>query len=411
MIYILKIIFLNPQSINQSINNSVYFAKQIFHFNNEWQLHLTSKDLKNAKVNNITISGNKNYVITRVSYWCEQDAKTLAQQIELMIKNNQLDLYYDYAIKNNVNKFNISIQDIGDNVVEIDSISDLIALDPQQTNYILSIIFKDKTNIDAKHIERLGGMSNTNFLIKSEQGDFVLRLTSSSSLVNRDNEIKNSHILSSLGIDAHIEYIDEKVKITRFIENSFHLEKTNIKNYTSKICELFRKIHNLKVEFVNNFNPFEKIIDYENACKKVNACFYDDYDEIKKKVFNLEKLLTQNKLCPCHSDPVAENFIIQANKIYLIDWEYCGQNDPLFDISAFCLENDFNSAESLDFLTSYLNRAPLDWELTNFKIYLIAIDLLWSNWAILKKAYGIDYGDYGENRFNRCIKNLEYFYA
>lgn len=52
---------------------------------------------------------------------------------------------------------------------------------------------------------------------------------------------------------------------------------------------------------------------------------------------------------PCHNDLVAENFLkAEDGTIYLIDWEYSGMNDPMWDIAALFLESNFTD-ESQDY--------------------------------------------------------------
>ena len=44
-------------------------------------------------------------------------------------------------------------------------------------------------------------------------------------------------------------------------------------------------------------------------------------------------------LVPSHNDTVPENFIKDINgRLYLIDWEYSGLNDEMWDLAAHSIE-------------------------------------------------------------------------
>src|SRR5438093_1430295 len=46
-------------------------------------------------------------------------------------------------------------------------------------------------------------------------------------------------------------------------------------------------------------------------------------------------------LRPCHCDPLAENFLDTGTRIFIIDWEYAGNNDPMWDLGDVSVEAGF----------------------------------------------------------------------
>ena len=46
-------------------------------------------------------------------------------------------------------------------------------------------------------------------------------------------------------------------------------------------------------------------------------------------------------LAPCHCDPLAENFIDTGERVYVVDWEYAGMNDPMWDLGDLSVEAEF----------------------------------------------------------------------
>ena len=116
------------------------------------------------------------------------------------------------------------------------------------------------------------------------------------------------------------------------------------------------------------------------------------------------------ELKPCHNDTVPENFIKSKKNIYLIDWEYSGMNDPLWDLAAHIIECGFEVEEEERFLNYYFE-SKIDREiLLRIEIHKICQDFLWSIWTVLKEAKGVSFGEYGIKRFKNVELRLKGLY-
>ncbi|GAO41947.1 hypothetical protein FPE01S_01_09620 [Flavihumibacter petaseus NBRC 106054] len=101
---------------------------------------------------------------------------------------------------------------------------------------------------------------------------------------------------------------------------------------------------------------------------------------------------------------MGENFIVSSKTdIYLIDWEYSGMNNPIWDLASYSLENSLSYEEEKLFLETYYELTALDTAVYRSLEYLKALqDLLWYLWAELKTQYGQDCKHYGLTRYNRA---------
>ena len=50
-------------------------------------------------------------------------------------------------------------------------------------------------------------------------------------------------------------------------------------------------------------------------------------------------------LAPCHCDPLSENFLDDGTRMWVVDWEYSGMNDPLWDLGDMSVEAGLDEAE------------------------------------------------------------------
>ena len=269
---------------------------------------------------------------------------------------------------------------------------------------------------EVKEIVPVGGMTNKNYKAFVNDKAYIVRIPGlgTSSMINRRDEMINSKLAADEGIDAKILFFDEEsgVKIAELIEGAETLNPATAKKKENMelVVGALRTLHNSEIKMENRFNVFEKIEDYESLVKKVNGNLFEDYYEIKTRVLKLEKVLEDHgmEIKPCHNDTVPENIVKDINeRMYLIDWEYSGLNDPMWDLAAHSIECDFSEDDEELFLNLYFNNLIEDKHKIRILGYKICQDFLWSIWTILKEAQGDDFGTYGIDRYNRGKKNLE----
>ena len=273
-------------------------------------------------------------------------------------------------------------------------------------------------NIESSEINSItpiGGMTNKNFKVAVKDKFYVLRVPGNGTgeMISRQDEIRNAVYANKIGVDAELIYFNEEtgVKISEFILNAETLSPDAAKKQHNMkmVCTLLRTLHNSKEKMNNDFDIYEKIEKYEKLSKEADGLFYDDYYQIKDKVYSLKNIMIKLDVLytPCHNDTIAENFIKSGeDKMYLIDWEYAGMNDPMWDLAAHSLENSFNDDEEELFLKIYFNGKVEEKYKTRILINKVYQDFLWSIWTNIKEAKGDDFGSYGIDRYNRAKKNL-----
>ncbi|WP_071393474.1 phosphocholine cytidylyltransferase/choline kinase family protein [Bacillus tuaregi] len=265
---------------------------------------------------------------------------------------------------------------------------------------------------DIQKIEPFGGMTNKNFKVMVKDEEYVLRLPGNGTekMINRMEEKRNSSLASSLGIDAELIYFNEEtgVKVSKLIANAETLNPTTAKREDNMrlTTSVLKKLHHSGIEMNNQFDVFAKMAEYEQLLEEVNGRMYEPYEEVKSQVMALKHQyeLMDFQLMPSHNDLVAENFVKSGeDKIYLIDWEYGGMNDPVFDLAAHSLECEFSEEDEELFLRLYLDEdeIPVDIQ-KRMLMNKIFQDFLWSIWTCIKEAKGDDFGTYGIDRFNRA---------
>lgn len=277
-------------------------------------------------------------------------------------------------------------------------------------------IFGSRLRDDEVAVEQIGGMSNKNFKVRLNGESYVLRVPgiASEGMVDRSVEGRNSQFASRIGINPEVRYFNDRtgVKLTDYICGAETLNGATIqrKDNLQKIAAIYRTLHMSKVRFNNDFNVFREIGKYEGLLQQCDAVMYSGYDTVRDELPLLEARLNELgvSLAPCHNDAVAENFIKDADgRIFLIDWEYSGMNDPLWDFAALFLESDFMEDSRELFLNSYYDGEIPPETREKILIYQILMDVLWSLWTVIKESGGDNFGTYGPDRFSRALENIQ----
>lgn len=270
-------------------------------------------------------------------------------------------------------------------------------------------------NARVERIENLpGGLTNNNFKVTIDGEKYALRLAGAGTLeyLDRVAEKNNAGLMSDMKINARIIYYDGKTgnQVCEYIDGkTLHIADFRNPGNIKQAARIFRKYHTCGEKFLSEFDPV-KVIDEYNALlakKKVNV--FDGYEQVRARVDEIRNafMINPQTPAPSHNDPLPENFLVDHRGMWLIDWEYSGMTDPMFDLGDFSVEVELNKEEELLFLEEYFGGTVTLGKYALVVIHKFLCDVLWSVWALLQIATGKpaeEYWPYGLNRFNRCVR-------
>ncbi|SFC85435.1 NTP transferase domain-containing protein [Clostridium uliginosum] len=270
---------------------------------------------------------------------------------------------------------------------------------------------------DITEVVLAGGMTNKNYRVCVKGNRYILRVagTGTEQMINRNTEMFNSAVASEKGYNVEVPYfnLETGVKISKFIENAETLTHRSIKKEENlkQVTSILRDLHECTdFHMDNEFNVFRELEKYENILKSNNGDFFDDYAQVREKVMILEEELKEcNRVfVPSHNDLVSENLVKDTEgRIYLIDWEYSGINDDMWDLAALSLENEFLEDDVELMFRLYFGKEADENSRRRLLIHQICQDILWAVWTLIKEAEGDNFGTYGIDRYNRAKENLK----
>lgn len=285
-------------------------------------------------------------------------------------------------------------------------------------NVLIEKLLSKVLNIPkVEKISRMGGLTNRTYLVEIlENKKYVVRLPGEGTeeIISRKDEKISTKLACGIGIDAHLYYFDENtgVKISQYIENSqtMNSEKLRIKENIIRVANTLKKLHSSNTDTGVPFDVIDMAETYERFIIENNGFFYDDYQIIREHInrIKLEYMPSVDKR-PCHNDPLCENWILQDGEdMYLIDWEYAGMNDPIWDLADVSIEADYTDEMDELLLTTYFSHEPTKDEWKAFHINKVLIDYLWSLWGKTRAVFdGTAMEKYALDRYRRMKENMK----
>ena len=245
-----------------------------------------------------------------------------------------------------------------------------------------------------------GGMMNDSSIITDGKKKYVLYIgtTQANEMVNRVLEKQNQALVFSLGITSKNVYFDtdKGIKINEFIEGS-SLDK--IDSYdVKKVAKLLHILHNSPVLCQEDYNPFNRLLGYENELKAFAPTRDEMYQEIRTELFKHREYLENQKKVLCHNDAQKSNIVKSTDDEYfLIDFEFMGNNDPIYDIATF---GNADVREGYELLKVYEPNPSRDLK-KRYYLWRMYVSLQWNTVALIKhyrgegKIHGFNFLDVG----------------
>lgn len=261
-----------------------------------------------------------------------------------------------------------------------------------------------------------GGITNRNFKVIVDQKPYFVSISDKTSKllgVNLFNKYFNSKICEKLELSPKIIHFlaSEGVLISDFFSLP-HLSVKTLHNseVQKRLIIALHKLHK-GPNFKGTFDMFNLIKYFLKIAKQKNIEFPADFDDCLIKADTIGKALEpyRKKLVPCHNDLVPENLLDDGQKIYLIDFDYSGQNDICFELGNLCVEAKFNDIQVEELINAYFGRVDKE-VLSRTHLHGILSDIGWSLWSFIQtriSSIDFDFKTYGLNRWKRVVNEID----
>ena len=268
------------------------------------------------------------------------------------------------------------------------------------------------TDVDPCSARRLAGLTNLNHLVEHD-GRYVVRLpgAGTSEYIDRRAEAVAARVAADAGVNAEVVFYDDSdgLMVTRFVDGAVTMDAARFADLgaVGRAAVVLRRLHASGRRFATDFKLFPMIDEYKALLAAKGAALPDGYDAVQRQAAEARAALEAHPVAfvPCHCDPLCENFLDTGERMYLIDYEYSGNNDPMWDLGDLSVEGAFSPGQDDALLRAYFGGpAPAD-KLGRMVVYKALCDLLWTLWGVIQHVNDNpvdDFWAYAVGRFERC---------
>jgi thiamine kinase-like enzyme len=255
--------------------------------------------------------------------------------------------------------------------------------------------------------ELSGGLTNRNFLIETPADKYVARVSSNSSdflSIDRGSEFINTTIAGKGGVGAEVlDYIPgEGLLLISYISGKTY-GAADVGANLPRIATSLRALHSLE-PFDHEFNMFNTQSNYLKIVKEQGFRVPGGYVDFEPMVAQIKKAFEVlfEGLVPCNNDLLPGNFIDDGKKIWLIDYEYSGNNDACFEIGNVWAEA-FLPIEALEELvTAYFGSNRPD-KVARAWLWALMAKYGWTLWASIQDSVSeieFDFWEWGMSKYD-----------
>ncbi len=204
-----------------------------------------------------------------------------------------------------------------------------------------------------------GGLTNRNYKVTTPDGAFVARVWSRGDMlaINRDHEHHNSVAAARAGVGAPVVAYrpEDSLLVLGYIDgrtfgNADVAEPGNL----GRIARACRLLH-AGPRFLGDFDMFAIQRRYRAVAREHGFAIPAGYDELTEQVEDARAALAvrAGPTVPCNNDLLAANFIDDGERIWLIDYEYSGNNDACFELGNIWGECQLSLDALAELITAY----------------------------------------------------------
>lgn len=255
--------------------------------------------------------------------------------------------------------------------------------------YIVARVNALLHNQDAKIVKRLeGGMSNYTYVVETGGKKYTYRVPGkfAEKFVNRVDEWNNIQEIDKLDLNNKTNYVEipSGEKLAEYVEGTI-MSETDIVSYNAMSVAALKKLHSSDLK-LKDYNAFGRLDDDERYCREMGFTHPEKYLALRRKLDEMRKAYAQVQLVPCHCDYQPTNLVIDGDKLFVLDWEFAGMNDPFYDIACY---GNAGLDKALSLLASYVGHEPTNDELRRLFFHRAFQCLQWYNVAIFKDLVGL----------------------
>ncbi len=265
--------------------------------------------------------------------------------------------------------------------------------------------------------ELSGGLTNRNLKVTTPDGVFVARCSApddgSGLAIDREQEHLNTRAAAESGVGAPVVAYrpDAGVLVIEYIDGvTLTNEHFTAPGLLPRVARACRTLH-AGPRFHGEFDMFERQRGYLDTVRRHGYRVPDGYESHAHRMDEIRAALAvrHEGTVPCNNDLLAGNFVDDGEKIWLIDYEYSGNNDPCFELGNIWSECGLSLDQLAELVTAYYG-TTLRHKIARARLQGIASKYGWTLWGCIQHATSpldFDFWGWATERYDAAVAEFD----
>jgi thiamine kinase-like enzyme len=260
-----------------------------------------------------------------------------------------------------------------------------------------------------------GGLTNQNLRVTTDRGDYVVRrFRGDPELlgIDRDAEHRNTVAAAEAGVGAPVvDYLPGLgVLVIGFLggrtyDNASFAEA----GVLPRVADACRRLHT-GPRFTGDFDMFARQARYLRTVHERGYPLHDGYEQLDEPFQQVRRALAvrAEPTVPCNNDLLAGNFVDDGERLWLIDYEYSGNNDACFELGNTSTECDLDADQVEELVTAYDGQHRRS-RLARVRLQALVSAYGWSLWGVIQaraSSIEFDFDGWSLERFDKAARGL-----
>jgi thiamine kinase-like enzyme len=204
------------------------------------------------------------------------------------------------------------------------------------------------------------GLTNRSWLVSTDDDRFVVRISDIASVeqlqIDRSSEAVVLELVARAGIGPEVLRCDPArgILVTRYLGPTWTEHDAQADDNVDRLAGLLRRLHALdvpagvrSVDLASTVQGYLRTLDERGTHNRLTSpplreCAYTTATQLR----------SGSTSCLCHNDVHHLN-IVGGDTVRLIDWEYAGVGEPLFDLASVCVYHRYGKPQRERLLSAY----------------------------------------------------------
>jgi thiamine kinase-like enzyme len=202
-----------------------------------------------------------------------------------------------------------------------------------------------------------GGLTNHNYKVSFGPGEaYVIRIAGhGTELLGIDRAVEHeaARVAASLGVGPEVVALLDGCLVTRFLEGEIvPVERMAEPETVRRVAHTLRAVHTGPA-ISGRFDSFRVVETYRDVAAGRGGRIPPAFDGALALAREIEQARSGAPERLCHNDLLNANFIDDGTQIRIVDWEYAGMGDVLFDLANFAVNHGLDDDRARLLLEAY----------------------------------------------------------